>query len=917
MIVYFGLGLDDDLPLVAPVEAGTYYMGTRRILRLLETFLGFQGYPSDNEHLRIEQYRQALLTYQKKHTDVFYRRSFEADQLATATELLDRRDELVLANWNFEALPQMPERLRVLAEVEQALVVDYDLLHTALSHQLYLMPGFADRFAQVMQHLDNKKNQITTICLVEPLGILPYFMQRLVAKLVALSTKVIQIPEPTIKGDSDLAVFQRKLMSDEFAIKQMPKGDGSLILLKAKRETDIATYVSKLLHKNKQLHPWILSTEKTRTFDNALIQEGLPAMGILSASSARPVLQMLKLAPAFLWEPIDPFKIMEFVTLSVKPLEEELSNRIARQLSQTPGLGGEGWSVTIRNYFDELEEMAKKDKTIDVFTIQNQYNFWFRRNRYKISSRVPVGEVIDIYDYLHKWAKAVHDNASGRNQSGASLIVLSEQAKRIKELLEAQSDATLSFLELERVIRTIYAPSPILFKAQEVGFYPFIHHTGAFVRPVPQLIWWDFVQLEPNHFFSRWYQQERQFLATQNIYLETPQQENERLIWQRKQPILNAQQQLILLMPAQINGEEVHPHSLYSDLQATFKQLQNITIQVDDAEVQTSRFNLQLPLCAPLDMQKLGTPKPFLHIPELKEFLIENYETYSSLEQLLYYPYQWLFRHKTKLVKSSILSLVKDNTLLGNLAHRFFEQLLKEDILRWDKQQIEQWIDKRAQSMFGQEGAILLMYGREPEKINFLNRLKYAAWSLVSSIQNNGWTVEATELAVDGQFLDKEIKAKIDLVLKKGNELAVLDLKWRGVGYRERMIKNQEDLQLVLYSSLISEPHQWAHTAYFIMDKGKMIARTNQAFQEVQPLQVAANHAAIHENIMEKMMATYRWRVKQIEQGLVEVRCSKTKYLLEDIAETYGLPPIDMTMLEMKSEDAKFDDYRTLVNLIE
>ncbi len=917
MIVYFGLGLEDDLPLIAPIETGTYYMGVRRMLRLLETFLGFQGYPSDNEHLRIEQYRQALLNYQKKHPDVFYRRSFEADQLATATELLNRRDELVMANWSFETLPQMPERLSMLAEVEQSLVVDYDLLHTALSNQLYLVPGFADRFAQAMQQLSNKKNQITTIYLVEPLEILPHFMQRLLTKLAALGTALIPIPAPVIKGDSDLAIFQRKLISDEFTLKQMPKGDGSLILIKAKRETDIATYVSKLLYKNTQLHPWILSTEKTRTFDNALIQEGLPAMGILSASSARPVLQMLKLAPAFLWEPIDPFKIMEFVTLSVKPLEEELSNRIARQLSQTPGLGGEGWSITIRNYFDELEEIAKRDNTIDVFTIQNQYNFWFRRNRYKVSSRVPVSEVIDIYDYLHQWARAAYDNASGRNQSGASLMVLSEQAKRIKELLEAQSEAALSFLELERVIRTIYAPSPILFKAQEVGFYPFIHHTGAFVRPVPQLIWWDFVQLEPNHFFSRWYHQERQFLATQYIYLETPQQENERLIWQRKQPILNAQQQLILLMPAQINGEEVHPHSLYSDLQATFKPLKPMTVDIDDAHAPTAIFNLQLPTYAPLEMQKLGTPKPFLHVPELEEFLIDNYETYSSLEQLLYYPYQWLFKHKTKLVKSSILSLVKDNTLLGNLAHRFFEQLLKEDILQWDKAKIERWIDQRAQSMFGQEGAILLMYGREPEKINFLNRLKYATWSLVSSIQNNGWAVEATELAVDGHFLDKAIKAKIDLVLKKENELAVLDLKWRGIRYRESMIKNQEDLQLVLYSNLVGEPHQWAHTAYFIIDKGKIVARTNQAFQEVQPLQANANYAAIHENIMEKMMATYRWRVAQIEQGFIEVRCAKTKNLLEDIAEAYGLPTLDMTMLEMKSDDAKFDDYRTLVNLIE
>ena len=123
-------------------------------------------------------------------------------------------------------------------------------------------------------------------------------------------------------------------------------------------------------------------------------------------------------------------------------------------------------------------------------------------------------------------------------------------------------------------------------------------------------------------------------------------------------------------------------------------------------------------------------------------------ETFTSLDALFYYPYQWVFRHKVRLHKSSILSVVNDNALLGNLAHRFIELLLKEDILLWQKDQVEDWIDQKAPRLFAREAATLLMYGREPERLAFLNTIKYAAWSLVSSIQQNGWKVKGTEMEV-------------------------------------------------------------------------------------------------------------------------------------------------------------------------
>jgi hypothetical protein len=60
------------------------------------------------------------------------------------------------------------------------------------------------------------------------------------------------------------------------------------------------------------------------------------------------------------------------------------------------------------------------------------------------------------------------------------------------------------------------------------------------------------------------------------------------------------------------------------------------------------------------------------------------------------------------------------------------------------------------------------------------------------------------------------------------------------------------------------------------------------------------------------MEATYRWRLQQVRSGRIEVRCTQT---LEELEEYYGSELLEV--LEMKTEDAYFDDYRTLINLIE
>ncbi|MBX2929231.1 MAG: PD-(D/E)XK nuclease family protein [Saprospiraceae bacterium] len=913
MLLYFGLALEDDpWRMEAPPWGGIFYVGPQGLLNVLEAHTGLAGAQPLDEYLRIEQYRQLLKEHLEQAPEAFFAESFHADPLATATALLEYRDELLLAGWDFSDAENMPARLDTIARIERR-------LHEGRLNGKPFAPGFADRFAAVSGVLPARPHPVKEIRVVEPPELLPAYFRRLFAALSESGTAIVWLPQmhPS-EADTDLAHFQRaaelrsaKPDSDvERNSARQLRGDGSLLLLRARRDCDLAAWTAALARRNQQFRPVCLIADRSRALDAALMQEGLPGLGLLSASQARPTLQVLKLAPVFLWNPVDPFKIMEFVSLAVKPLEDGLAAAIAESLAQTPGLHGEGWRIAVARYFDELDHRAAREPGLDPAKVRRQYRFWFERKRYDASRAVPKAEAVEIYRHIEQWAKeALNDNAS----PGSALAALKEQAGRIVELLEVLPEAQLGYLELERIVRTIYQPAPLQLSPREQGHLPFVTRPGALINPAEELLWWNFIQKEPDHFFSRWYKPELDWLASKGLYLEGPAQQNDRLLWQRRRPVLAAQKRLVLLLPQTTDGEDAPPHPLFGDLSAAFSNLDRITFNVDSGvgRAHWGAF-FDLPETVTLERRQLGRPRPFLHLHLHRQLEAREKETFTSLETLLYYPYQWVFRHKIKLVKSSILSLVKDEALMGNLAHRFFERLFEQDTAQWTRQDLDRWVEQESETLLAREGAVLLLYGREPERIGFLNRVKQSAWSLMHLIRQNGWEVESTEQPIEGAFEGTALHGRADLVLKRGDERAVLDLKWRGIGYREDSIRNEADLQLVLYSKLTSGDGAWAHTAFFIMEKARLLARNNEAFKEIAPIRPGSDHTEINERILLRMQQTYRWRIEQLRQGNIEVRCKQTQAELEEL---YAGQLLDL--LEMKGEDARYDDYRVLINLVE
>ncbi|MEM1214330.1 MAG: PD-(D/E)XK nuclease family protein [Bacteroidota bacterium] len=907
MRIYLGLALQDGhLPRPTGVQLGTLYTYPTALLRWLEGELGLQPASEEVDHLRVEQYRQALRQYLKAEAAAFFADSYQADDLGTAATLLAWRDELLGAGWDFCMDADTPPRLRVLATVESYWA------NPELALQLYA--GETDRACLVWQQAERAVQLIDELYLLDERSYYPPFWQRFFTTLeshglvIKTEAAVTEAAGPT----TDLGRWQAFLRGAQ-TVKTTLRGDGSLLLLQGFRETHLSAYVAQLLRQHPDYRPSLLLPQANATLDNALRREGLPSLGIPSSSLARPSLQVLKLASVFLWDPIDPYKIMEFVSLRLKPLEDGLAQRIALFLADTPGLFSGRWFGMIRDYLEEeLPNRAAYNKTIKVAEVQQQYNFWFRRKRVNSrTERVAKEDARAIYAYLQNWAAQL-----AREEEATTLHILAKQARKIVELLDALPEDQLGFLELERIIRTIYEPAPLAREA-EAAHLPHVHQTGAVIGPVTELIWWDCFEQEPNYFFSHWYPAERAYLAAQQVKVESPTQQNDRLVEQRKRPVLHTQNRLLLCSPDFCDGKATTPHPLLGDLLACFgEDLSPICLHVDH-QTKGAAWNAvfeRLPASVDETPAPLARPQAFLQVPVTDASdLSRDEETPTSLEQLLYYPYQWVLRHHIQLRQSSILSVVQDNRLFGNLAHRVLENLLrKPDWATWSKAQLHNWIDVEIPSLLEKEGATLLLYGREPERIAFAHKMKFAAWSLVHLLRENGWDVQGTEEVLEGKVGPIHLRGRADLVLRRGDEHAIVDLKYRGISRYRNVLTSEEDIQLGLYAYLLGAADTWAHTAYYIIDKGQLLLRNNAAFQGIQPVQNEAEPTEIYQRMLDQLTKTYDWRKAQLAKGQVEVRCAATA---DELEETFGGELLDL--LEMKQEDAYFDDYRVLIGLVE
>lgn len=870
--IYFGLQLDQ-ANFSKALQLGDVVVGPIGLLKLFEQHFGIAGYLDDIEYLRIETYRNSLKRALQKDNNLFFSQSFIINEFAVAKSLLKYRDELQWSGWDFKLDNDLPIRLKDFAFVE-SFVADS-------------MPiGYTERYLKLLDLMSSNDLSYNRIILNEPLHLLPFFYQRF---FTVLNEKGVEIKEKIfpVSGKPSFEALRNNLIGNDF---QKAENQGSVILIQTDSEQTGAEWLSKWLATNEKQKPLILVSDHKRLLDIALQQEGLPSLGISTVTKSRPSLQLLKLATVLLQKPLDSDRLISFLLLPLQPLPHDIAYKIAENISNSPGYNLDVWRKI-------LHQNAGND---DVRKLESLFRQIFERPKFSRNERIPESEILSLYTFLDKWLFKYNDV-----KHSFSIRLIREYLLQLIELFQTMQEADFTFTTLHQIINAVIDPTNIQIDEEELGSYPVIFQPSQMIHNHQFVIWWNFVDFETSTNIDFWTKPEKEFFTKKSIVLSDAQRENQTKFYQNIQPFFLVDSNILLIIPATIDGDATLEHPLLPYLKATFD---NLVIHIIDSSSDNISIDFGKVLSQYLIKSK--TQNAFLPFIELNNYQYNfkrELESPSSLDKLLYYPHQWFFEYILQFRNANVLTTNDIFTIKGNIIHRIIEHYYMSNPKPID---IKSWFLEQFNNELARQGAALLSYGSEPEKRSFELLAFNGFQTLVRVLIENHWEVIHNEHPVKGQINEEQIGGIIDLVAKRGDDILIIDIKFSGYTKRYNLLKNNEDLQLFWYKKLYNSSEIGTiYTAYFIVDAAKFITKYPNILKDANVITFKSELSEIEQIQEQSIFNTLDWRQSQMKNGFVELRIEETINLLEDLYANEN----QLDRIEMKSNTDKYDCFCNLI----
>lgn len=293
----------------------------------------------------------------------FYASAYSVHPTGTAAQLLELRDELVLAGWGGQPLAGS-ERLRVIGCLE------------AMTEEP-LAPGLPDRLARVQSELERTpRAPYTELQLCDDALLWPGRWRAIFDLLKQLGTRIDAVPQEASLpvGESDLARLQRSLLAHGPSEPVAPRGDGSLILLRGPTSGMLAEPAAALLAFDTMGSTVVVRGVDPGPLDAGLERHGLGRQGVDAWSRWRAPLQILRLAIAAAFSPSDPRRVLELLTLPAGPFAGRTGRVLAAVLCDRPGIGNSDWEQAKAELSDEQRVLVKEWHEPNRTNYSNQFN---------------------------------------------------------------------------------------------------------------------------------------------------------------------------------------------------------------------------------------------------------------------------------------------------------------------------------------------------------------------------------------------------------------------------------------------------------------------------------------------------------------------------------------------------------------
>jgi len=871
MLITFGLRLDGERGWRPANRLGRPVFGPLGLLNLLETRLGLLR--ADCAHAqRVTQYRECLKQFDTP--DRFYHASFGIDPIGTSASLLSWRDIWHLHGWNGQSPSAAGVRMTDMAAVESA------------AREL-LFPSIGERLARVAEFLARQQSSIDGIELVDPLDAFPKRWREVLAKLPVRS---IRAYGPSADPTTVLGRLQIALNAAHEGEKPAGKiawlDDGSLHVVRAETGLVAARCVADDLaapHEGTA----IVAEQSRSLLDATLDGSDVARQGLLDASPLAPALQVLPLALATVWEPLDVYALLQFLSHPIGPVPGYARRRLAEVVAQFPGVGGPRWREAVEEIVRRHPERADD--------LRRALAFWVEHTRFDPKQGAPTSALLErtraIRDYF---GARLADQDANRSAAAATGLAQAAAVTAALEALAAQGEASVAPVELEALVAQCTARgAPNFAMHAQVGCAPAATDPGALLEPFDRVIWWQMgAPSLPGHY--PWSASEIASLSRAGVELPPLEELLKRRGEEWLRPVLNARRQLVLVLPP--HGEEMHP--LWQEIQWFVDGVRPEPLE----SLLTGRAGNELPA---VEHAALPARRRWWHLAAQATIPPRTRESYSSLSAFLNAPHQWVLKYAARLNPSNLLAVADANLLYGNLAHRLIDRFFRTSgALALRGEALRAWFSREFETVVAEEGAVLLMPGRRGDYERLRSSLERAIAEFQRQFAAAGVDAVERERALAGSFTGGELEGVADLVVRnRSGQHAIVDMKWSGGNYHQERLAKNRHLQLAVYAELLrQETGAWPQVSYFILEAARLIAPDTGFFPEARAVQQGGSGSTAV--LWDRFVAAWNWRRSQIDAGLIEVAARGIEPTAESVGPAEALEPEELR------ED--YDDYRWL-----
>ena len=871
LLITFGLNLDGEHGWQPANRLGRPVFGPLGLLNLLETRLGLLR--ADCAHAqRTTQYRECL----KQHDtpDRFYHESFGIDPIGTSASLLSWRDTWHLHGWSGQSPPAAGVRMADIAAVESA------------AREL-LFPSIGERLACVAESLDRQQPGIESIELVDALSAFPKRWREVLAKLPVRSVRAYG---PSADPTTVLGRLQIALKAAHEGEK--PEGkfawldDGSLRVVRA--ETGLVAARCVVDHLAAPHEGIAIIAEQSRSLlDATLDAADVARLGFLEASPLAPALQVLPLALALVWEPLDVYALLQFLSHPIGPVPGYARRRLAEVVAQFPGVGGPRWREAVEEIGRRQPERADD--------LRRALAFWVEHMRFDPTQGAPTSVLLERTRAIREYFGAqLAGQDTNRSAAAATGLAQAAAVTAALEALATQGEVSVASVELEALVAQCTARgAPNFAMHAQVGCAPAATHPGALLEPFDQVIWWQMgAPSLPGHY--PWSASEMASLSRAGAELPPLEELLKRRGEEWLRPVLHARRQLVLVLPP--HGEEMHP--LWQEIQWFVDGVRPEPLE----SLLIGRAGNKLPAITHV---ALPSRRRWWHLAAQATIPLRARESYSSLSAFLNAPYQWVLKYAARLNPSNLLAVADANLLYGNLAHRLIDRFFRTSgSLALRGEALRAWFSREFETVVAEEGAVLLMPGRRGDYERLRSSLERAIAEFQRQFAAAGVDAVEPERSLAGSFTGGELEGVADLVVRnRSGQRAIVDMKWSGGNYHQERLAKNRHLQLAVYGELLrQETGAWPQVSYFILEAARLIAPDTGFFPEARAVQHGSPGSTAA--LWDRFVAAWNWRRSQIEAGLIEVAARGIEPTAESVGPTEALEPEDLR------DD--YDEYRWL-----